>query len=553
VASGARRAACVLEPLLAAGLAIGLARVDGARAALPALGLLDGPLGTALALLAVAIAAVRAVRPRAPQAPAAGARLARLGAADLPLTAASFALVAGVGLFYAGRLQAAGDEPHYLLMAQSLWNEGDLDLRDNYARQDYLDYNPGPLEPHYAAPRRDGRPYPAHSPGLSLALAPLYALGGRSLCVVALALAAALAAREAALLAAVLAGPRAALFARLTALGPPLFLYGFHVYTEAPAALALAFALRRAVLGGSASSAIAAALAAAALPWLHVKLGLAAVGVGVAAVIGLRGRPRLAFVGTAGPAVLVFVAYYLYVFGRPTPFAIYGGVPADVLTSSPLAAALGLWLDRSFGLLPAAPVYLLLLALAAGGPRIAAADSDSRPAARRLILALAGLVLCVLLPAVFWRMWWGGMCPPARFVVPAVPLLAAAVGALVAGEPARGLARWRWSLLGLSWALAAFMVARPVDRLLLNRGDRPTRVWDALAAGEATLGRYLPSLVSADAAEWRVAVMWLAMLGLLALLQQAAQRSERIDAAFRTLSLPLGLFLALAALADLIS
>jgi len=538
----------VLEPLAAAGLALGLARVGAARGALPALALLDGPLGSALVVLAAAIALARAARVRLAPRPVAAPRIARLAAADLPLTVASFALVAGVGLFYADRLQAAGDEPHYLLMAQSLWNEGDLDLRDNYGRQDYLDYNPGPLQPHYAAPRRDGRPYPAHSPGLSAALAPLYALGGRSLCVIALALAAALAAREAALLAAALAGPGASLFARLTALGPPLFFYGFHVYTEAPAALALAFALRKALLGTGASSAIAAALAAAALPWLHVKLGLAAVGVGLAAVVGLRGRPRLAFVGTAGAAAFAFAGYYLYVFGRPTPFAIYGGVPADVVTSSPLAATIGLLLDRSFGLLPAAPVYLLLLALGSGRADATAGETAPTPLARRLALWLAGLVICILLPAVSWRMWWGGMCPPARFVVPALPLLAAALAALAARQPARGLLRWRWVLLALSWALAAFMVQRPIDRLLLNRGDRPTRVWDALAAGEANLGRYLPSLVAPDAADWRVALLWLTALALLALLHRAAQRHDRADTAFRTLSLPLTLGLAVAAL-----
>ena len=51
-------------------------------------------------------------------------------------------------------LRVSGDEPHYLLMAQSLWREGDLDLRDNYAREDWREYTPGPVPPHYGAPRR---------------------------------------------------------------------------------------------------------------------------------------------------------------------------------------------------------------------------------------------------------------------------------------------------------------------------------------------------------------------------------------------------------------
>src|SRR5688572_22561004 len=33
-----------------------------------------------------------------------------------------------------------GDEPHYLLMTQSLLRDGDFDLRNNYEHMDYLEY-----------------------------------------------------------------------------------------------------------------------------------------------------------------------------------------------------------------------------------------------------------------------------------------------------------------------------------------------------------------------------------------------------------------------------
>ena len=58
------------------------------------------------------------------------------------------ALFGGVGLHYAAGLQVSGDEPHYLLMAQSLWREHDLDLRDEYDGEDWPEYVPGPLRPH---------------------------------------------------------------------------------------------------------------------------------------------------------------------------------------------------------------------------------------------------------------------------------------------------------------------------------------------------------------------------------------------------------------------
>ena len=48
-----------------------------------------------------------------------------------------------LGVSFTRGVAVTGDEPHYLLMAQSLWQEHDLDLRDNLARRDYLPYSAG--------------------------------------------------------------------------------------------------------------------------------------------------------------------------------------------------------------------------------------------------------------------------------------------------------------------------------------------------------------------------------------------------------------------------
>src|SRR4029453_4692057 len=124
------------------------------------------------------------------------------------------------------------------------------------------------------------------------------------------------------------------------------------------------------------------------------------------------------------------MGYYQSVFGRPTPLALYGGLPSDV-AFSPLRSLAGLLLDRSFGLWPHAPVFLLALAFA-GAPVLRRGGATA--------LGLLGVLLAVVLPALSWRVWWGGQCPPARFLVPAVPVLALVAGLGAAG--ARGLARW---------------------------------------------------------------------------------------------------------------
>src|SRR5205823_11073603 len=67
---------------------------------------------------------------------------------------------------------------HYLVMAQSLWSDGDLDLTDEFANQEYAAFFPGRLLPHPSPSTPAGHLYSLHSPGLPLLILPGYALGG---------------------------------------------------------------------------------------------------------------------------------------------------------------------------------------------------------------------------------------------------------------------------------------------------------------------------------------------------------------------------------------
>jgi hypothetical protein len=514
-----------LWPAAWGALVLALSRLPFAVDVLPVLGVLRGP----AALILVAIVAGVAVAPFVP-------RLRRAAAVpDHLLLAAAWAVLLVVGLGYTLRLRVSGDEPHYLLMAQSLWREHDLDLRDNLEREDWREYTPGPITPHYGAPRADGRPYPAHSPGLPLLLAPLYALGGRALCVVALTLAAAVLSLEMGRAARRLTGDdEAALAAWALALAPPVSFYAFEIYTEVPAALALTVALRLALTARGTGGAAACALLASALPWLHLKMAPAAAVVGAAALWHLRGRARAVFVGLAAAMAVGFLAYYHAIFGVASPLAIYGGMPRDA-SGSPVRALAGLLLDRSFGLLPVAPVFLL--GLAGLGALV------GRRAWWPLLLGAA-----VVAPVLPWRMWWGGQCPPARFLVPLVPVLALALAARIA-LTRTGIARWRWPLVLLGVAATIGMTVRPGALLLLNRGDRPTRLWAALS-GERPIGPYLPSMTAPTPDEWRVAVVWIVALALLLALDVLARRREGVDRVFAGLGLPLVMLLMVGAAVD---
>ena len=71
-----------------------------------------------------------------------------------------------------------GDEPHYLVITQSLLLDGDLKIENNHRRGDYQSYFAGPLAPHYIRRGVNGEIYSIHAPGLSALVAPAFALGG---------------------------------------------------------------------------------------------------------------------------------------------------------------------------------------------------------------------------------------------------------------------------------------------------------------------------------------------------------------------------------------
>jgi hypothetical protein len=240
------------------------------------------------------------------------------------------------------------------------------------------------------------------------------------------------------------------------------------------------------------------------------------------------------FVGTAAIAAFAYVAFFQSVYGHPTPLATYGGHLPTGMEGAPRRAAAGLLLDRSYGLLPHAPVFLLALA----GLPLAA----RKPLRETWPLAL--VLAAVLVPVLDWRMWWGGQCPPGRFLVPIVALLAVLVAVRAARDsgPPRGLVRWRGPLLAAGFCLVVFTAVDPGRLLLLNRGNRPTRLWAALS-GDAPVERYLPSLTHADPTEARVALLWLVALGALLALDALSRSREWANRLFGGLALPLALLL----------
>src|SRR5258708_3794340 len=85
-----------------------------------------------------------------------------------------------VGGLAAGRVQVRvgpqADEPHCLMVADSLIRDHDLSLERDYAEGRYRDFHPAPLAPHYRVRGKGGEIYSLHAVGLSLIVLPAYAV-----------------------------------------------------------------------------------------------------------------------------------------------------------------------------------------------------------------------------------------------------------------------------------------------------------------------------------------------------------------------------------------
>src|SRR6266487_3200442 len=136
--------------------------------ALPAL-LSTGPLAWApiIAAIALAVAAPASTLAR---------RLTYRGGA-LQAGLATLAIVIVVAAIDAPR-SPYGDEPHYLVGAQSLIKDHDFDVRNNFNQRDYAEYFPIMIWPAYDHIGRNGAIYSAHPIGPSIVVAPGFALFG---------------------------------------------------------------------------------------------------------------------------------------------------------------------------------------------------------------------------------------------------------------------------------------------------------------------------------------------------------------------------------------
>lgn len=404
-----------------------------------------------------------------------------------------------------------GDEPHYLLITDSLAFDLDADLGNQYAGEAWRRFLDRPLEPQPGDP--GGGAYSRHTALLPAALAPAYRVAGRwgALATMA-ALAAALAWASLALARHFFPErPAVGLFAwALLAFAPPLVVYSYQVWIEVPAALLTVLALDgiwrhrgRGELGREGF--LAVALPIVLLPLLKLRLILVALPLLALAVWrlrpGRRGAAGLAAVVAAGLGALFLHNWWR--FGNALKIHSWSelGDLAGPSAVDLLRGLVGVFWDAAFGLFAAAPLWMLLL------PGIWLLIRRRSP----LAVDLAVVTLPTLFALGPRIEWYGGWSPPFRYPLVFLPLLALATAPVFERRHAAGARAAIAGLAASTGVLALFWLTVP--GWTYNVADGQSHL--VAYAGErlaADVGRLFPSAVRPRAATWIWPVVSLSLL-----------------------------------------
>lgn len=443
--------------------------------------------------------------------------------------------LAGIGVRSTLGGRAAVDEPQYLLSAESLFHDRDLDISDELAAQTWRAYHDVDL-PVQTLERSDGSQISPHDPLLPAVLAVPFGLGGLAAAKATMAALAGCAAAVTLWVAVRRFRVRlgtAAVGVALAFASPPLGVYGQQIYPEMPAALAVVAAVAALTGRLDRHGLLCLTLAVVALPWLSVKYAPVA-GVLVLVALGRLARPArwraaaalIAALTVCGVGYLVvhralWGGWTVYASGdhfqTDGEFAVVG-TEVDLWGRSQRLAAL--LVDRDYGLAAWQPGWLLVLG-ALGALLADRVRRHSPSVAGTLVLpALAGWLV-----ATFVALTMNGFWSPGRQVVVILPLLVL-------------LIVWWLDATPRAVRLGALVLALPgplVMAALLVDGHAGELTWVGAARTRAVDDpvhqawvHLLPDYrVPGNEGLWQVHGLWLAMFAAIALAGFVGVRARR--------------------------
>jgi hypothetical protein len=359
----------------------------------------------------------------------------------------------------------SGDEPHYLVVSQSLIDDGDVDVKNDYLERRYRAYYRGPLEPQVNErifTRTSPHWYSIHGVGLSAVLVPAFWADGAHGATVAMVVIG--------LIVLVLtflwarrftdeAWPAAVATGAL-ALSPFFLGLEGRIFPDLPAAaLLLGCLLLLELPRRRPRHLLLLGFLVGASPWFHFKNSLAFATIAALAFLGvLRGREERRerirmLLALALPAVVSAIGYELSIrdwYGSwlPTDMAPPGNELFALSVPRGLAAGS---FDSARGLFTNDPALLLILA---GLP--VWLKRFPRP-----FLRVALVLAPTILAQATFNDWAGAYAPAGRYALQFTPALLPAIAVFLREAPVPARA-WAGTLLGLQSMLAlGFIWLRP--------------------------------------------------------------------------------------------
>jgi hypothetical protein len=452
----------------------------------------------------------------------------------------------------------SGDEPNYLLTTHSLIYDGDINLANNYARQDYFAFYSREEHPRlklgiYGRYGKKGKDYiyPINLPGISVLMIPFYALSqlfsGKILTFIlkgSLSIWAALFSLQVYLLGRQRWGRESLALSLwlITAFIPPVLFYSCHLYPEIPIAFFSLLIFRRLVFGQHISWLEASGLGAllATFPWFGLKYNFL---FWPLFIIGLykfwRDQQRVkklgAFVSLPLLSQFLFYLFIYQLYGTFSPIAIYEGVMSaeqlkafwQMVLAIPLSlrieSFLDYFLDQRDGLLLYAPVYFFALA----------GFIDLWRRSRKIFLAL----LFVSLPFLFnysFLTHRQGYSPQARVLTPIIWVVIFALGEFLASNKKRIFRHLFFLALVLSLGFALLLLLHPLFLYQPTTHEftsRPGDLFVYLSNTHFFLPPLLPSFIKINNLSYWPNYVWIALI-IIFLLLYAFGRNKILDSGF---------------------
>src|SRR5438105_5264143 len=320
---------------------------------------------------------------------------------------------------------SSGDEPHFLIISQTLLKYHSLNVMLDYQHGDYRVFYPLYIAPHVAYNAR-GQLLPLHNiGGPVLWLLPYYFWGRLGAVLFISLLSVLIILNIYKFLLTMHISQRYAFIVSLAyAVASPLYIYSHLTFIEPIGAFICIYVFRKIFQKEMrVSEIIISSILLGILPWIHIRFALFEMILFFSLLYKIYATNRLNnfkyYLYYIAPITILFIALEVYnyqIWGTLNPAVnevndIHGGsTPFAVL---PFAGILGVFFDQEHGLFVNFPVFMLLL-------------TGMVLAARRKFLRYNLLMLLLSIPYILlftsFKDWAGGWCPPARFILVLLPL-----------------------------------------------------------------------------------------------------------------------------------